>query len=70
MRRLDEAVPEFMAALKTASPVDLAEIHNDFGIVLAKLGKRDEAIAHFREALRRKPDFAAARANLTKVTGQ
>ena len=70
MQRLDEAVLEFTAALKTASPVDLPEIHNDFGIALAKLGRRDEAIAHFREALRRKPDFAAARANLAKAMGQ
>jgi protein O-mannosyl-transferase len=38
--------------------------HNNLAIVLADQGKLDEAIAHYSEALRIKPDYATARNNL------
>jgi Flp pilus assembly protein TadD len=38
--------------------------HNDLGFVLFKKGQGDDAIIHYREAIRMKPDFAEARNNL------
>jgi tetratricopeptide (TPR) repeat protein len=39
-------------------------IHNNLGAVLAEQGKIQEAMAHFAEALRIKPDYAEAHNNL------
>jgi tetratricopeptide (TPR) repeat protein len=44
-----------------------AEAHNSLGVNLAKHGRFNEAAAHFREALRLRPDDAFARSNLTRV---
>ena len=41
-----------------------AVIHNNLGIALAKQGKLDQAIVHFAEVVRLKPDFAEAHYNL------
>ena len=41
--------------------------HNNLGIALARKGKIEDAVVHFREALRIKPDFVGARNNLRKV---
>jgi protein O-mannosyl-transferase len=38
--------------------------HNNLGLTLAEQGRTDEAIAHFREALRIDPGYAKARYNL------
>jgi tetratricopeptide (TPR) repeat protein len=38
--------------------------HNNLGVSLAEQGKLDEAIAHYSEALRIKPDYANAHNNL------
>ena len=47
--------------------MDLAAIHNDLGVALARQGHREEAIQHFREALRIDPGLAAAQANLARA---
>ena len=60
---------EFTFALQYGAGTNLAQIHNDAGTVSAKLGRRAEAIAHFREALRLKPHYEAARNNLTMAGG-
>jgi tetratricopeptide (TPR) repeat protein len=39
-------------------------IHNNLGVILAREGRRDEAIGHYREALAISPDYAEAHANL------
>jgi tetratricopeptide (TPR) repeat protein len=40
------------------------EVANNLGLAELDLGKTDEAIAHFREAIRLKPAFAMAHNNL------
>jgi tetratricopeptide (TPR) repeat protein len=47
-----------------ADAPNFVEAHNYVGVVLLKLGKVQEAIAHFSEAVRLKPDYAEARQNL------
>jgi len=38
--------------------------HNNLGIALGSLGRMEEAIDHFRQALALQPDFEDARRNL------
>jgi tetratricopeptide (TPR) repeat protein len=52
----------FRHALAVTENNDVA--HNCLGLALAKKGQTDEAIRHFQEALKLKPDFAVARRNL------
>jgi len=59
---LNEALAEFTAEAKL-KPTD-ASVHENLGQLLASLGRLDEAIAQFSEALRIKPDFDAARMHL------
>lgn len=41
--------------------------HNNLGVLLWEKGNGDEAIVHFRETSRIKPDFANAYCNLANV---
>jgi Flp pilus assembly protein TadD len=43
---------------------DYPEAHNHLGLALVRKGQTDEAIRQFQEALRLKPDYAAARRSL------
>jgi tetratricopeptide (TPR) repeat protein len=47
-----------------------ALIQNQLGVVLNRQGKHDEAIAHFTDALRIKPDYFHALANMGWALGQ
>jgi tetratricopeptide (TPR) repeat protein len=67
MNRLEDAIPHFERALQAPDVLRPAEVHNDLGIVLARLGRLDAAARHFEAAVRLAPDFAAARANLARV---
>jgi len=58
--RYDEAIDAF-------ARLDTAESWFDQGNALAKLGKLEPAVAAYGEALKRRPDFAAAKANLELV---
>jgi Ca-activated chloride channel family protein len=58
--KYDEAIDAF-------ARVDNAESYFDQGNALAKLGKFPEAATAYQAALRRKPDFADAKANLDLV---
>ncbi len=44
--------------------------HNSLGAVLTDQGQFDEAVAHFRKALKIKPDYAQARYNLEVVLAE
>jgi tetratricopeptide (TPR) repeat protein len=59
---LEEAVVHFEHALQAPDMRRPAEGHNALGVALARLGRMPEAVAHFEEALRLKPDLAEARA--------
>lgn len=59
---LDAAVVEYLDLLRT-HPED-ADLHNDYGIVLLRQDKREEAAAEFRETLRLAPNSAQAHNNL------
>ncbi len=59
--RLDEAVSVCRKIL-TLGPNH--EVHNNMGLALFKQGKAQEAMEHYREAIRLKPDYALARVNL------
>ncbi|MDD5629514.1 MAG: tetratricopeptide repeat protein [Elusimicrobia bacterium] len=41
-----------------------AQAHNNLGAVLMSQGRTDEAMRHFAEAVRLKPDYGLAQANL------
>ena len=59
--KLAEAAAEYQLAMElTPSP----ELSNHIGVLLAKLGRTEEAIAMFRRALADKPGYAAASTNL------
>ena len=60
------AVTSYQAALRSW-PTPNAHNNNNLGIALAKVGKRDEAVEQFREALRIDEDYQEAHCNLALV---
>jgi tetratricopeptide (TPR) repeat protein len=46
---------------------DFAEAHYNLGNALAQVGRVQEAIQHYEQALRIKPDFAVARNALARL---
>ena len=64
----NESADEF-AVVAQLRPADAVSQYN-LAIALARAGRIDEAIAHFSEALRLKPDFEAARRDLQVAEGQ
>jgi protein O-GlcNAc transferase len=59
--RLEEAIGCFREALLTMRS---GMIHNDLGVALQNVGRIDEAIASYREAVRLEPAYAPAHFNL------
>ncbi|HOW89397.1 MAG TPA: tetratricopeptide repeat protein, partial [Elusimicrobiales bacterium] len=57
-----DAVSLWEHALSVAP--DARQAHNNLGVVLAGLGRTEEAVEHYREALRIRPDYPNARHNL------
>ena len=64
--RPDEAIPLYEEALRLGM-ADAYLAHNGLGVALMNKGRVAEAAAHFREALRLKPDYEFARANLGRA---
>lgn len=66
-----EAVPQYEEALRldqgSASGNQTQVIHTKLGHHLVVLGRVPEAVAHYREALRLKPDYALAHHNLAQA---
>lgn len=65
--RYDEALVELAVALEL-EPLN-PEGHYNQGLTLERLGRRDEAIASYRQGLRYKPDYQPARQALLRLTG-
>jgi spermidine synthase len=63
--RVAEAVPHLQASL--ARVPDDPELHNVLGAALGVLERHDEALASFEHAVRLRPDYAEARANLSRA---
>jgi Flp pilus assembly protein TadD len=61
------AIAAYREALTLGSGGDEANIHNDLGVSLSKLGRNDQAVTEFREAVQLNPGFAEARANLARA---
>jgi len=66
--RVDEAIPQFQAALSIRP--DFAEAHHNLGLANYQKGKMDEAILEYQEALRIKPYYAEAHYNLGNALRQ
>ena len=64
-RHYEDAEKESRALL-ARQPGD-AEGHNRLGVALASLGRREEAVAEFREAVRLNPAAGGARDNLARA---
>ena len=67
VRRWRDSITLFQWTLSVTSNNPLVE--NQFGVVLNRQGKHTEAIAHFAEALRVKPDYFQALANMGWALG-
>ena len=68
--RSRDAIPYFRAALQTPTLVDAPTVHNNLGIALAMNGDVRGAGEHFEAALRLRPDFPEAKANLARLDGR
>jgi Flp pilus assembly protein TadD len=64
--RFDDAIAQYEEALNHGSP-DAYLAHNGLGVALMNKGRAAEAIEHFREALRLKPGYWMAEANLERA---
>lgn len=62
--KLDEAASYYQTSLNEKPS---AALHNQLGLVLAQLGRTDEAMQQFREALTMNPGHADARRNLEAI---
>jgi tetratricopeptide (TPR) repeat protein len=65
--QFDAAVVAYRDALALRPAASAAEIQNNLGLAFVGLGRIADAAAAFAEAVRLKPDFAGARANLVKA---
>jgi Flp pilus assembly protein TadD len=63
----EEALDVLTKAASSPSGKLSAEIQNDMGVALGRLGRLKEAVPHFNESIRLKPDFENAKVNLSRV---
>jgi tetratricopeptide (TPR) repeat protein len=64
------AIVHYQRALAKPSGIDRAQVHSNLGVAFALMGDRSRAIMHFNEALRIRPGFPEALANLQRVDGK
>ncbi|MFT5584594.1 MAG: Tfp pilus assembly protein PilF [Cognaticolwellia sp.] len=68
LKETDEAELNCRKALRFApsslSSIDVADLHNNLGFVLASQNRHEEAILSYREALKLSPNLARARNNM------
>ena len=55
------------ATITSATELSDAELQNNLGAALAQAGRPADALRHFEEALRLRPDFVRARENLERA---
>jgi len=65
--RNEEAIVVLTKAVAFASGAQSPELQNDLGVALGRLGRLEESLPHFREAVRLKPNFENAKVNLRRV---
>jgi tetratricopeptide (TPR) repeat protein len=71
--RVDDAIRHLESALadrsdrETSSNISTALLHNTLGVALARKGRQQEAIAHYRRAIALRDDYADAHTNLASV---
>ena len=65
--RIDETVALYERALAVQPGNAIA--HNNLGANLESLGKREEAIVHYRRAAELRPRWPVARENLERLEG-
>ena len=64
--RSDDAIAQYEEALRHPSPDDYLA-HNGLGVALIQKGRVAEAVEQFRAALRLRPEYRMARANLERA---
>jgi tetratricopeptide (TPR) repeat protein len=64
---LENAATEYEAALTYGAS---GEVHNNLGVVLIQLGRKADAVAHFREAVRLNPTDSEAASNLKRALAE
>jgi protein O-mannosyl-transferase len=65
--RPQDAVQFYLKALEMPDEIDEAQVHSNLGVAYAMTGRSALAVRHFREALRIRPDFREAQANLERA---
>jgi tetratricopeptide (TPR) repeat protein len=68
---LEDAIACYTAALRLEyAPVEGARVENNLAVALQRLGKFDEAVEHFSDALRLNANYAEAHCNLGRMLAQ
>jgi tetratricopeptide (TPR) repeat protein len=67
---LNEAIANARLALTLETSQNPAELHCTLGVALVAAGRRDEAAAHFADALRSDPDRSEAHFNLASILAE
>ncbi len=61
---VEEAIVQYNQALRFVPKFGYPNAHNNLGNVLIKLGRLEDAVSHFEEAIREKPDDVNSHMNL------